>query len=340
MNKLLAVVVLTVFACGLSYADTEATEAKPGLPKTLEDYQKLIAEKGTDPKAAVKLWFDGLMVYLTQDKELGKTFLLEMSKDKDWDSKEWRLYRQQVTDKPYIGFSYAKAATPANKYTFDPNDYEIVFSGTVNMKPYADKAEGEYCKLFVKSNGADSPRPITLIANKRGEWKFYEFSSIFVGVRAPEEPLVWANDLPESTDPVWVIHEWLKGILVYLSGDASGAELNSAMMEEPDPTFATYHMTVNAEKSYIWRSYVKGTSPANKYEVPDPTNFEIETRIQDIDQPTPESTSVRIFVHSSGADSDRPIKLKKDSRGQWRVYEYSSLCVGVRKPASEADGEF
>lgn len=344
MRKLLCMVVLALFACAMAYAQetAEATETEKvaGLPTSLEQFQQQIAEKAKDPKAAVKLFFDALFVYVTKDKELGKLLLLEMSKDKEWDSKSWQLYRRQVDEKPYIAFSYAKEATPENKYTFDPNKYELVFTSEPNLKPFDDKAEGEYCKLFIKCNGADNPRPITLIANKRGEWKFYEFSSVFLGVKPPYEPLVWANDVPESADPVWVVHEWLKGILQYLGGDAAGAELTSSLMEEADLTFSTFHDTVNADKSYIWRSYVKGTSPANKYEVADVNSFEIDTYYQPNEEPTEDSTSVRMFIRSSGADSARPIKLKKDTRGQWRVNEYSSLCVGIRKPASEADGEF
>ncbi len=340
MNKLLAVFVLAIFVCGLAYADEAEPTENPGLPETLEDFQARIAEKGTDPKAAVKLWLDAVYVYLLRDKELGKQLILEMDRYKEWDSRSFRTFRSRMDEKPYILFSYAKAATPDNQYAFDPDNYEIVIGDNIDMKPFVDKAEGEYCKLFIKSSGADNPRPITLIANKRGEWKFYEFSSLYVDTRKPYEALVWQTDIPESADPVWVIHEWLKGILLHLSGDATGSDLTSSLMVTPDPEFKTFKRTVNAENSHIWRSYVKGTSPENQYEVADPANFEIQTRIQDIDQPTPESTGVRIFVHSSGADSDRPIRLKRDTRGQWRVSEFSSLCVGIRKPASDADGEF
>ncbi len=340
MNKLLAVVVLTVFVCGLAAADTEATEPKPGLPKSLEDFQKQIADKATDPKAAVKLWFDAVYVYLLRDKELGKQLILEMDRYKEWDSRPFRTFRSQMDQMPYIMFSYAKAATPENQYAFDPDDYEIVIGDNINMKPFADKAEGEYCKLFVKSNGADSPRPVTLIANKRGEWKFYEFSSLYVGVRKPYEAVIWETDIPESTDPVWTFHQWLKGILMHLNGDEAGADLMNSLMKEPDPTFKTFHMTISQDKSYIWRSYVKGTSPENQYAVPDVTNFEIDTYFQPGEAPTETSTAIRMFVRSSGADNARPMRLEKDERGQWRMSEYSSLCVGIRKPVDPNAGEF
>ncbi len=45
----------------------------------------------------------------------------------------------------------------------------------------------------------------------------------------------------------------------------------------------------------------------------------------------------KVFIHSGGADSPRPATVKKNKEGQWKLTSYGSLCVGVRKPASEVD---
>ncbi|MFQ5832078.1 MAG: hypothetical protein ACE5H4_05215 [Candidatus Thorarchaeota archaeon] len=44
-----------------------------------------------------------------------------------------------------------------------------------------------------------------------------------------------------------------------------------------------------------------------------------------------------IFIESGGADSPRPVTVARNKHGQWKLTSYGSLCVGVRKPASEVD---
>lgn len=86
-----------------------------------------------------------------------------------------------------------------------------------------------------------------------------------------------------------------------------------------------------AAKPYIARSYVLGTSPGNKYSIP-PGPFVISTR-REVDAG---NGRVKVFVHSTGADSDRPMVLQQNDRGIWKAYSWSSLQVGVRPPAQAA----
>jgi len=325
----------------LLFAGVTTGTVQAGLPKTLEEFQTQIAEKAKDPKAAVKLWFDAVYVYLTVDKELGQKLILEMDRYKDWDSRSFLAFRSQVATQPHIMFSYAKGATPENQYKCDPNNYQLTFQGEPNLKPIADKEEGEYARLLLVSNGADMPRSITLVRNNKGEYKVYEFSSLCVGVRPPKTGQVWGPDIPESQDPVWTFKQWLQGLLMYLAGDkdAGPAQMNS-LMKEPDPGLQTFHGTLDATKAYIWRSYVKGATPENGYSVPDVKSFEVDTYFQPGQAPTPTSTRIGLFVRSSGADTARPVLLQKDDRGQWRLTDYSSLCVGVRPPKDPKAGDF
>ncbi len=310
------------------------TVAQAELPKSLEQFQQQITTQAKDPKGAVRLWFDAVYVFLTVDKELGQKLILEMDRYKEWDSRSFRTFRQQIAEKPYIMFSYAKAATPENKYEFDPKAYELTFGDNINTKPFADKEEGEYVKLFIKSNGADLPRPITLMRNKRGEYKFYEFSSLYVGVRPPKMPVIFGASIPESKDPKWVARQWLQGILLYLAGEKETGlkQMNALMVDPTDEKFDAFHGAMAPNKSYIWRSYVKGTSPDTQYVVADPYTIEIESHFQPGEDPKEDSRLIRMFIHSSGADTDRPLKLSRDDKGEWRVSEFSSFCVGVRAP--------
>ena len=47
----------------------------------------------------------------------------------------------------------------------------------------------------------------------------------------------------------------------------------------------------------------------------------------------------KLFVFSSGADSPRPVTVKKNNRGLWKATSYSSLDVGVRPPIVIVDDD-
>ena len=86
----------------------------------------------------------------------------------------------------FLGASYFNGATPDNDYTPD-EPYSI----TVSENPYS-YAEENCAKLFVKSGGGDSPRPVTLRLAKDGKWYLWEYSSLLLDVRAPESKNPWA----------------------------------------------------------------------------------------------------------------------------------------------------
>ncbi|MEI6503991.1 MAG: hypothetical protein WCP21_23510, partial [Armatimonadota bacterium] len=186
------------------------------LPKSLEEYQGQVTAGASDPKTATKLFFDGLFVYLSGEKDLGKQLIMEMSRYKEWSENNHRMLLERMESMPHIYRSYAAGATPDNAYQMDPQSYELVFSGEVNLKPYADKAEGEFAKLFVRSGGADAPRSLTLQRNNAGQYKVYEFSSLNLDIR----PVKAAPDasLADSKDPKWVMRRFFEGILLYTDG--------------------------------------------------------------------------------------------------------------------------
>ena len=86
------------------------------------------------------------------------------------------------------------------------------------------------------------------------------------------------------------------------------------------------------QSPWIPSSYIQGTSPSGGYQLPaGPLRLEFS------ENPTSQigPDEVRIFVASTGADSPRPLRLKRNSAGIWKVAEFSSLVVGVRQPESE-----
>jgi hypothetical protein len=84
-------------------------------------------------------------------------------------------------------------------------------------------------------------------------------------------------------------------------------------------------------RSYIPRSYIQGTTPRNGYRLPEaPYRFEFAHNPYSGDEA---SGAYKVFLVSSGADSARPVSLRRKEGGLWKAWEWSSLLVGVRPPA-------
>lgn len=94
---------------------------------------------------------------------------------------------------------------------------------------------------------------------------------------------------------------------------------------------AKYYIGQFKEDKNIARSYV-GADWQEDYKFDKKNLTMTVTRDQKVDD-----TTRKIFIHSGGADSPRPVTVKKNKHGQWKLTSYGSLCVGVRKPASEVD---
>ncbi len=90
-------------------------------------------------------------------------------------------------------------------------------------------------------------------------------------------------------------------------------------------------------QAHIPRSYIKGATPENGYELPAPPYmFEFS---HDPYSGDPESGKVKVFIASSGASKPRPVTVHRNNRGIWKAAEWSSLLVGVQPPAQTPDDD-
>lgn len=87
------------------------------------------------------------------------------------------------------------------------------------------------------------------------------------------------------------------------------------------------HKNPKHDKSHLPRSFFEGTSPDNGYAV-NHQRLAIRVKRQSRDANNPG----RIFVHSTGSDLPKPIKLQQNQRGIWKAVEWSSLQCSVRPP--------
>lgn len=81
-------------------------------------------------------------------------------------------------------------------------------------------------------------------------------------------------------------------------------------------------------KSYVPRSYFAGTSPANNYTPSEPFTI----TVSDNPYSYAEENYANLFIASSGADSPRPVKMRRKG-DQWFLWQ-NSLLPDIRKPAA------
>ena len=81
---------------------------------------------------------------------------------------------------------------------------------------------------------------------------------------------------------------------------------------------------------YIPLSYFKGATPANNYKPDVPYVLEIlEDHTSNL-----EKDYIKLYVQSGGADSPRPIKLRKKGDGTWWLWE-QYLLTKIKEPANK-----
>jgi len=95
---------------------------------------------------------------------------------------------------------------------------------------------------------------------------------------------------------------------------------------------AKYFIGQFKKNKNIARSYVGGT-PQNGYKFTKSKLTMTVTKKQD------HGKGLKIFIDSGGKDLDTPVRVSKNSSGQWKLTEYSSVSTGVRKTVEE-EGDF
>ncbi|MEN8120351.1 MAG: hypothetical protein ABFS35_08390 [Bacteroidota bacterium] len=82
----------------------------------------------------------------------------------------------------------------------------------------------------------------------------------------------------------------------------------------------------------IPNSYISGSKPENSYKVELPYEYEFTVNLLG-----KAKDGTKVFVKSSGADSKRPMILKKNNRGLWKVTTWSSVLANIKKPVEDDD---
>lgn len=165
----------------------------PGLPATVEELVALRDRIATTPEGGAAIMVLALLAY-AQDPALGTKFLTVAIEARQLDDgpdgykgkQPSRMalidMRDRIGRAPHIARSYVQGTSPQGGYALPPAPW--VISG----REQPGDVQGDRGKTFVRSTGADSPRPVQLTKNDKGHWKASGWSSLQVGVRAPAAP--------------------------------------------------------------------------------------------------------------------------------------------------------
>ena len=156
------------------------------LPKSLDEMKALPQAAMTTIEDTAALTIAALALY-PENKEESLAMLDWLRGPRPMSPMEKQFINDRFMDgKEYLARSYFKGSSPDNSYTPDqPFTLEFID----DTAPMADEG---YKRLYIKSGGADSPRPITLrIKPSEGKWYLWE-QMLLAGIRIPVAEDPWA----------------------------------------------------------------------------------------------------------------------------------------------------
>ena len=154
------------------------------VPTTSEEFSALPQNDLSKPENTCVMFLLALALYL-KDSDAGVAALNTLRGPRPLSNYDIQFLRDRLCGKSYLPLAYFGGATPANNYVpSTPLTLEVI----ADSRPQ-DIEEG-YLRLFLKTTGADSPRPIKL-RRKGDSWYLWEYSSILSGIRIPSEVDAW-----------------------------------------------------------------------------------------------------------------------------------------------------
>ncbi len=157
------------------------------IPSNLDEFNSLAAMGLSRPENTCALFLCALALF-DRNKEDGTAAFNVLRGPKPMTPYDVQFLRDRLRGKSYLPLAYFEGATPENSYT--PNK-PYVLNVMDDSRP--QDVEAGYIRVFLKTAGADSPRPMKL-RNKpsTGEWFLWEYSSILSGIRMPAAEDPWA----------------------------------------------------------------------------------------------------------------------------------------------------
>ena len=156
------------------------------IPESLQEFEALAAGQRTPEKISA-LFLCALSLF---DRNMadGVSAMNLLRGPKPMTPYDAQFLRDRLRGKAYLPLAYFEGATPQNGYK--PNAPYVL---NVLSDPRPQAIEPGYLRVFLKTAGADSPRPMKLRQKaSTGEWFLWEYSSILSGIRIPAAEDPWA----------------------------------------------------------------------------------------------------------------------------------------------------
>ncbi len=156
------------------------------IPQNLQDFEALAKEEKT-PERICALFLCAASLFV-KDKETGTAAMNILRGPRPMTPYDIQFMRDRLSGKAYLPLAYFDGATPENGYK--PN---VPYVLNVIEDSKSQDTEPGYLRVFLKTPGADSPRPIKLRQKgSTGEWFLWDYTSILVGIRVPASEDPWA----------------------------------------------------------------------------------------------------------------------------------------------------
>ena len=154
------------------------------LPAALSELEAL---PRTTPEAVCAGFLCALKLFQT-DRDAGVAAMDLLRGPRPMTPYDVQFLRDRLRGKEYLPLAYFEGAAPENGYT-PAKPYTL----NVLPDPRPQDVEPGYLRVYLKTAGADSPRPMKLRQKgSTGEWFLWEYSSILSGIRVPAALDPWA----------------------------------------------------------------------------------------------------------------------------------------------------
>ena len=157
------------------------------LPKNADQLRSLPNATLQDPFCVAALFILAIAEY-PNNKQAAIDMINLLKGPEPFANRDIQLFDDHMS-KSYIVRSYFEGARPDNDYTATM-PYTVVVMESAHSR---DQFNEGYITLYVRSGGADSPRPITLRTKRStGEWFIWNQNSVIMDIRIPVSADKWA----------------------------------------------------------------------------------------------------------------------------------------------------
>ena len=156
--------------------------ASANLPHDFKEFKARYNREALSEQGAVHIFFEAIYCYMKPETraEASKMLRFALADTQPIEGMHSRaefVSRMKDDSYHYIFRSYARGATPENNYSMSPENFALEIT---RRQTHPDGR----ITLYLRSSGADSSRPITLVKHD-GLWHISDCASIYTMVRKP-----------------------------------------------------------------------------------------------------------------------------------------------------------